>query len=117
GPLLLAVAEGLKRHGASILSINEQASSSNVLRFGLGLLSHWGKLCQALRLRGAALGSPYRCGAWPVAAEGDSRVERVKFTNGKKSWSEECDYLACGFGMAPNVELPLALGCELKEDF
>src|SRR5205085_5908624 len=45
------------------------------------------------------------------------RVERVKFTNGEASWSEECDYLACGFGMAPNVELPLTLGCELKDDF
>ena len=117
GPLLLAVAEGLKKYGANVRAIYEQASGGSVSRFGLKLLSHWGKLWQAARLRTATLGIPYRCGVWPVAAEGNGRVERVMLTDGQASWSEECDYLACGFGMVPNVELPLALGCELKDEF
>lgn len=117
GPLLLAVAEGLKKYGARVLAIYEQASQRNVLKFGLKLLSHWGKLWQAMKLRSATLGIPYRCGIWPVAAEGESQVERVTFTDGQRSWSEDCEHLACGFGMVPNVELPLALGCELKDDF
>ena len=81
GPLLLAVAEGLKKNGANVLTIYEQTSRGSVLRFGLKLLSHWGKLWQALKLRSATLGIPYRCGVWPVAAEGESRVERILFTD------------------------------------
>ena len=117
GPLLLAVGEGLKKYGAKIVAIYEQASQASVLRFGMGLWSRWGKLGQALKLRAATFGIPYQCGAWPVSAEGKSSLERVRLTDGKRNWSEECDYLACGFGMVPNVELPLALGCELKDDF
>lgn len=117
GPLLLAVAEGLKKHGAKIVGIYEQASRACVLRFGMGLWSRWGKLGQALKLRGATFGISYQCGAWPMSAEGKSSMERVRLTDGKRNWTVECDYLACGFGMVPNVELPLALGCELKDDF
>jgi NADPH-dependent 2,4-dienoyl-CoA reductase/sulfur reductase-like enzyme len=54
---------------------------------------------------------------WPVSAQGDGCVQRVKLTNDRASWTEECDFFACGFGLVPNVELPLALGCELTEDF
>src|SRR5215472_645814 len=37
GPLLLAVAEALRRHGARIVGIVEQAPRSKVVGFGLGL--------------------------------------------------------------------------------
>jgi NADPH-dependent 2,4-dienoyl-CoA reductase/sulfur reductase-like enzyme len=117
GPLLLAVADVLKNHGAKTVSVSEQAPWSTVSRFALGLLPRWGKFWQAAKLRWSTLGAPYRCGVWPIAAEGISQVERVKLTNGRKIWIEECDLLACGFGLVPNVELPLALGCELKDDF
>ena len=117
GPLLLAVAEGLRRHGARILGIIEQAPRSKVLSFGLGLWRHPAKLWQAARLKLGLAGAPYRCGAWPVLAEGDCQVRSVTLTNGKETWQEECDYFACGFGLVPNVELPLALGCELRDGF
>jgi NADPH-dependent 2,4-dienoyl-CoA reductase/sulfur reductase-like enzyme len=117
GPLLLAVADGLRRHGARIVSIYEQAPWSRVARFALTLLPRWGKLWQAARLRWNSIGIRYQCGVWPVAAEGDSEVRRVKVTDGRSTWTEQCDLLACGFGLVPNVELPLALGCELKDDF
>ncbi len=44
-------------------------------------------------------------------------MRAVALTDGRRQWLEECDMLACGFGLVPNVELPLALGCQLNNDF
>jgi NADPH-dependent 2,4-dienoyl-CoA reductase/sulfur reductase-like enzyme len=33
---------------------------------------------------------------------------------GDKAWMIGCDYLACGFGLVPNVDLPSALGCAIS---
>lgn len=117
GPLLLTVAETLQRHEARVAGIVEQAPRSKVLSFGLGLWRHPRKLWQAARLKVGLSGVHYHCSAWPVLAEGDSQVRRVTLTNGKETWQEACDYFACGFGLVPNVELPLALGCELSDGF
>ena len=114
GPLLLAVADGLKQHGAQLALVAEQAPMTKVLRFGLGLWRHPGKLAQGLGVKARLLGVPYRCGCWPVRAEGAERVQRVTFTDGVRTWSEPCDLLACGFHLVPNVEWPLLLGCELR---
>jgi NADPH-dependent 2,4-dienoyl-CoA reductase/sulfur reductase-like enzyme len=113
GPVLLAVADGLKQHGANVRFIAEQATLAKVMRFGLGLWRHPGKLAQGLAVKARLLGVPYRGGCWPVKAEGAGRVERVTFTDGARTWTEDCDYLACGFHLVPNVELPLLLDCEL----
>lgn len=117
GPLLLAAAAGLRRHGAHVTAIYEQAPGAQVWKFGLGLWRHPAKLWQGAGLKLGLAGVPYRCGAWPVGAEGNERVQQVRLTNGTKIWSEPCDYLACGFGLVPNVELPLLLGCELDKGF
>ena len=117
GPLLLAVAAGLRAHHANVVGIFEQVSRSQILKFGFSLCKHPGKLAQAARLQLALGGVPYRCGAWPIAVEGDGHVQRATLTNGRKTWTEDCDYLACGFGLVPNVELPLALGCRLSDGF
>ncbi len=113
GPLLLAVADGLKRRGAQVMSIDEQAPLSQVMRFGVGLWAVPDKLWQGALLKARLLGVPYRCGVWPVRAEGNEQVQRVLLTDGRSVWTEECDLLACGFGLTPNVELPLALGCQV----
>jgi NADPH-dependent 2,4-dienoyl-CoA reductase/sulfur reductase-like enzyme len=34
---------------------------------------------------------------------------------GSKTWTEPCDYLACGFGLIPNVELGALLGCLMTD--
>lgn len=117
GPLLLAVADGLKKSGAHIVSIAEQAPFARVAGFGLKLLSHPGKIWQGIGIKARLLGVPYRCGVWPVKAEGDEVLRRVILTDGRKTWTEECDFLACGFNLVPNVELPLALNCELHHGF
>ncbi len=113
GPLLLAVGDGLKKHGAQVMSIDEQAPLSQVMRFVVGLRTFPEKLWQGAQLKAQLLGVPYRCGVWPVRAEGNQQVQRVLLTDGRSVWTEECDLLACGFGLTPNVELPLALGCQL----
>jgi NADPH-dependent 2,4-dienoyl-CoA reductase/sulfur reductase-like enzyme len=117
GPLLLAVAVGLKRLGATIVGIAEQASKANITNFGFFLARHPSKLWQGIQLKLRLTGIPYRYDAWPVHAEGDQQIKRVTLTDGHHTWAEECDYLACGFGLVPNVELALALGCELKDGF
>jgi NADPH-dependent 2,4-dienoyl-CoA reductase/sulfur reductase-like enzyme len=116
GPLLLAVGSGLRKMGASIVSVNEQAPMSRLISFGAGLLSWPAKLAQAARLKWTLRGTPFRCGVWPVGAEGVEQLRAVTLTDGRGQWSEECDLLACSFGLVPNVELPLALGCQLDGD-
>ncbi len=118
GPLLLAVAAGLRKMGAMIVSVNEQASWARVAAFGAKLSARWpDKLFQAASLKRALGRTPHRCGVWPVAAEGEEDVRSVALTDGSRRWSEDCDYLACGFGLVPNLELPLALGCQMDNGF
>jgi D-hydroxyproline dehydrogenase subunit alpha len=117
GPLLLAVANGLRAYGAKIVSINEQASWGALAGFGFGLLKHPGKLFQGAGIGVGIFGVPFRCGTWAVKAEGEDSVRSVTLTNGSKTWTEQCDVLACGFNLVPNVELPVAVGCELDSGF
>jgi NADPH-dependent 2,4-dienoyl-CoA reductase/sulfur reductase-like enzyme len=114
GPLLLAVAKGLRQHGAQIVEIAEQAPWSHILSFASTLWQHPSKLCQGVTLLRPRL---YNCGTWPVRAEGVDHVERVELTDGRRTWRRECDLLACAFGLVPNTELPLALGCRLNDGF
>src|SRR5271167_3491319 len=46
GPLLLAAADGLKKHGARILAVVEQAPLARLVPFGLALMRHPSKLLQ-----------------------------------------------------------------------
>jgi NADPH-dependent 2,4-dienoyl-CoA reductase/sulfur reductase-like enzyme len=115
GPLLLAVAKYLRDHGAVVPLIAEQAEQGALLRFGLGLAWHPAKLAQALQLKAGLLGIPYRTSCWPVAAQGADKLESVTLHHAGKTWSEPCDYLACGFGLVPNLELPALLGCRMGE--
>ncbi len=117
GPLLLAVADGLQQHGAKIVSIAEQAPLGRIVNFGFGLLRHPAKIAQGIGIKTRLWDVPFRCGVWAVKAEGETHVQRVTLTDGKKTWVEECDVLACGFNLVPNVELPLALSCELNAGF
>ena len=117
GPLLLAVAYGLRSHGAEIVAIAEQTPWLRVLRFGASLAPHPSKVLQASRLQLSLFGVPQHYGTWPVRAEGEDRVGEVTLTDGARTWRKSCDLLACGFGLIPNVELPLAMGCELLRGF
>jgi NADPH-dependent 2,4-dienoyl-CoA reductase/sulfur reductase-like enzyme len=115
GPLLLAVAKYLRDHGAGVRLIAEQADSSALHRFAFGLAWHRRKLAQAALLRGSLVGIPYLMACWPVAAQGVGRLQSVTLRRGRKTWTEPCDYLACGFGLMPNVELAALIGCRMSE--
>ncbi len=111
GPLLLAVAAHLARRGARIAAVCEQASFTQIVRFAARLLFEPQKLAQgagyALAVRSARL----RTGCWPVAAHGAGRLRAVTLRQGNNLWDIDCDYLACGFHLVPNIELPALLGC------
>jgi NADPH-dependent 2,4-dienoyl-CoA reductase/sulfur reductase-like enzyme len=62
---------------------------------------------QAVPLR---LGVRYLTGCWPISAQAGS----VTLRRGARSWTEPCDYLACGFGLVPNLELAALLGCRMS---
>jgi D-hydroxyproline dehydrogenase subunit alpha len=113
GPLLLAVAAFLRSRKAEVRLVAEQAGFASILRFGMGLLAQPNKLFQAVSLKARLLGIPCRANCWPLAALGFGRVQSVRMTNGRRTWTEPCDYLACGFGLVPNVELPALLGCRI----
>ncbi|HXG65602.1 MAG TPA: FAD/NAD(P)-binding oxidoreductase [Blastocatellia bacterium] len=115
GPLLLAVAAYLRKRGADILLIAEQASRGRLLQFGLGLFSDREKAFQAIGLRRQLAGVPYLTGCWPVAAQGIDKLSRITMRRGRKTWTVGCDYLACGFHLLPNVELAALLGCEIED--
>jgi len=115
GPLLLAVGSYLREHGAEVRLVAEQAGRSSLLRFGLALTRSPNKARQAARLRASLRGIPYQTGCWPLAAHGSEKLESVTLRRGSRTWTEPCDYLACGFGLVPNTELAALLGCRIEE--
>ncbi|CDM64746.1 NAD(P)/FAD-dependent oxidoreductase [Pyrinomonas methylaliphatogenes] len=112
GPLLLAVAAHLRKRGAEVLLIAEQAPRARVLRFGLRLIEWPEKLLHLMRLQRYLFNVPYLTGCWPVMAHGRRKLERVTLKRGARLWEVACDYLACGFHLVPNAELAQLLGCE-----
>lgn len=106
GPLLLAVATNLRKAGAEVVLIAEQAPWGKLLSFGLGLWRWPGKIGEAV----GYASSVYRAGLWPVEAWPGG----VTMSDGRRV---ACDYVACGFGLAPNVELARLLGCRVEKGF
>jgi len=115
GPLLIAVAEHLRCYGGKVVCVAEQASISQMLPFIAGLWSHPGKVVQGIRYISALSSVPYRFACWTVAANANKGVlSSVRLTNGKRTWEEACDLLACGFHLVPNTELASLLGCVIE---
>lgn len=106
GPLLLAVAANLKKAGAEIVLVAEQAPLQRLLPFGVQLLRWPGKLLESFQL----FEPRYRPGLWPVEAV----PQGVRMSDGKHY---ACDYLACGFGLVPNLELARLAGCAIENGF
>jgi D-hydroxyproline dehydrogenase subunit alpha len=117
GPLLLAVAAYLKKRGARVLLIAEQAPFSNLIGFGLQVARSFSKAKQAIELKRQLRGVPQRFKCWPVAAHGKDRLASVNLRQGERTFEIGCDYLACGFHLVPNVELAALLGCALRNGY
>jgi NADPH-dependent 2,4-dienoyl-CoA reductase/sulfur reductase-like enzyme len=110
GPLLLAVAALLRRKGAEVVLMAEQARSTALFGFAAALLRNPGKLRQGAGLGWVLAGVPWVTECWVESAEGRGRVERVQLRRGNARWSEECDYAAIGYGLTPNDELHALAG-------
>ena len=117
GPLLLAVAAYLRKHGAEVPLICEQASWRSLLRFASWLLRQPSKLRQALSLQRDLAGVPFVCNSWLVAAQGEQSLEAVTISRNHKRESVACDYLAYSFHLVPNTELASLLGCRLHDGY
>ncbi len=116
GPLLLAAAATLRRHGAQVLGIHEQASAAALCGFALRLPRWPGKAVQALALGAGLAGIAYRSGSVVRAAHGDTRLREVEIDGPQGRRRIACDQLAVGYGLVPNTELAQLLGCGLAHD-
>ena len=116
GPLLLPVASSLTQAGARVVLVAEQTSWRSVAVFGAGLAARApSKLLEARRHRRGFSKTPYRTGIWIARAVGAGRVEGVAVTDGAGTSQYACDLLAVGYGLTPNVELAILLGCATRE--
>lgn len=124
GPLLLPVAAGLAAAGADVVGLYEAGrfrTYAGSARSVWTLATHPEKVAEAIGY-GAALARfrvPVRSGRCVVAAYGADRLEAVRVARVSGSGvvvpgSEEtvaCETLAVGYGLIPQVELGLELGC------
>ena len=115
GPLLLAVAAYLRKSGAEIPIICEQASWGSLARFGAALLRYPERISQGRALKRELAGVSYVPNSWPLAAHGGERLESVTISRSGKAEVIACDYLACGFHLVPNVELQSLLGMQASQ--
>ncbi len=115
GPLLLAVAASLRKHGAEIAMLCEQTSWSSLARFGLALAAQPSKMIQGLQLMKQLAGMPFAGSSWPVAAHGKEVLEGVTILRRGRAETLACDYLACGFHLVPNTELAALAGCQVED--
>jgi D-hydroxyproline dehydrogenase subunit alpha len=114
GPLLLAAAAYLRKHGAEIPVICEQASWASLARFSMTLLGQPAKIVQGIQLKRQLAGTRFCANSWPVAASGRATVETVTILRSGRIETIPSDYLACGFHLVPNIELPRLLGCQIQ---
>lgn len=117
GPLLLAVAAYLRKHGANVPLICEQTGWRSLARFGLTVLGSRSKISQGLQLRKEIKDTRFCANSWVVAAHGKDMLQEVAISRNAKVETIPCDYLACGFHLVPNTELAILMGCRLRNGF
>ncbi|MCW5963113.1 MAG: FAD-dependent oxidoreductase [Bryobacterales bacterium] len=117
GPLLWSVAAYLRGRGAEIPLIAEQTDLARLVQFAAALRFLPSKFMEAIGIARTLIGTGLRTGCYPVHAHGADRLTAVTLRTSAREWTVDCDYLACGFGFAPNLELPLLLGCTVRDGF
>lgn len=115
GPLLLAVAASLIERGALVTHIVEQAKFSKLSLFAFGLLATPSKITQAFKLSRVLKNTVYHADSYVLAAHGESQINTVRVAIQDEIQELDCDLLACGYGLIPNVELAAAFGCQLND--
>jgi len=115
GPLLLAVATYLDEAGADVLRIYDQAPPCAMAATAREMWRFPGKALQGFGFLWTA--QSLRPGWWISRAIGRDRVEAIEATDGSQSVRLECDLLAIGYGLVPNLELPRLAGCRIENGF
>ncbi len=117
GPLLLAVAATVIKAGGEVVSIVESKSSRQLMAFFWSLVkAHRGKLLQSLKLFWSLKHVYYRHDARVLEAKGDHRLRSIVLRHQEKTTELNCDLLACGFGLLPNLEIGNLLGCQVQDN-
>ncbi|WP_118180314.1 NAD(P)/FAD-dependent oxidoreductase [Paraburkholderia phosphatilytica] len=117
GPLLIAALATARDAGACVVAVVEQASAAAVMRFGAGLAATPSKLVQAASLTRGFAGTRYLTGSVVVEARGAGRVETATIRRADGTTiTLDCERIACGYGLVPNLTLAHALGCALRDD-
>lgn len=109
GPLLLAVADTVKKAGGDVVLVAEQAAMNRLVRFSVGLWRWPAKIRQAMSL----YQPKYRVSSHVLAAEGKGRLESVRVSVGGRERNIPCDRLACGFGLVANIEPAMLFNCRI----
>lgn len=115
GPLLLAAAASLIERGASVTHILEQARLAQLGRFAFSLLATPNKIRQAWQLSKILRKVAYSSNSYVLGAQGNEQLSSVHAHINGTQHTLPCDYLTCGFGLLPNLELAAALGCALDQ--
>jgi NADPH-dependent 2,4-dienoyl-CoA reductase/sulfur reductase-like enzyme len=114
GPLLLPVAAALRRAGADLRLVGEQAPAARVLEFAASLWRTPGRLAQAVAYRAAFAGTRYRWGTWVTqVAQADGELHAT-YTDGRSRWAEPVDLLCTAAGLIPATELARHIGCAVE---
>lgn len=112
GPLLLAVADSVRRAGGEVVAIVEQASFTALTRFGTGLWRWPEKLRQLF-----SLGWPrYQTRSQVIAAHGERALTGITVRRPGAERRIDCTRLAIGYGLIPNLEPALFFDCEIRHD-
>lgn len=118
GPLLLPVAAGLSAAGADVLGLFEANRVRGYAKHPIPVLKNPAKLLEGVDFARQFLRSrvPLRSGYMVVEAQGTDNLEAVVVAHpdGGNRRRIECDALAIGYGLAPQIDLGLTLGCEHK---
>ncbi|RFU39283.1 FAD/NAD(P)-binding oxidoreductase, partial [Actinomadura logoneensis] len=131
GPFLLPVAASLLEAGSDVRAVLEANTAATVLRGWSRrpweLAAQTGKTAELAEYTGllARHRVPYRLGRAVVEARGDGRVEEVVTARLTADWTPvpgtertlTVDAVCVTHGFSPQLELPVAAGCELRDGF
>ncbi|MEU5821466.1 MULTISPECIES: FAD/NAD(P)-dependent oxidoreductase [Streptomyces] len=126
GPLLQAVALSLTRAGAQVPALVEAAGYRAYGRAPLILAANPDRLAEGARHRAglARYGVRMLTHRAVTAVHGTERVEGVTVSRLDRAWRPvpgtgrriDCDALAVGHGLVPQLDLALGLGCATRTD-
>jgi NADPH-dependent 2,4-dienoyl-CoA reductase/sulfur reductase-like enzyme len=111
GPLIWPVAHFLRQQGAQLVAIAERQSWPNLLRFSAHLLRHPAKLRQSLTYLPTMASTPLLLGTTIMHVASNATGTLTATLSNNPQHPTDCDFVAVGDHLVPNLELARALGC------